>query len=165
MKSVMTTFTGPCDEADYQPLDPCAYNISDGGTVDMDFDFLMKMFDDDSAAESEKSDVDLETVNSKLLTCNDPFLSTTFQPGKMMVPISGGPGCADSIAEVEVICEESQIDIINSDPQHTNPDPCIHQSEFINKSVVLKNSQLNNHSRIWPWTKLCFIVYKSRSFG
>merc|ERR1719431_856926 len=93
----------------------------------------MKMFDKDLAAESQTqsacpNQVDVETLNNNFLTLDDPLLSATSQPVKMMVPIyddlNGGTGSAESFAELEVIYEsQNDISII----KEINPDNYIKQ--------------------------------------
>jgi len=134
MKSVMTTFTPPCDDASQQSMDPFSYNLS-GADIDEDLDFWLKMFDTDLAAESQAepacpNQVDVEAVNNNLLTLDDPLLSATSHPVKMMVPIyedlNGGTGSAESFAELEVIWEsnnQNDISII----EEISPDHYINQ--------------------------------------
>ena len=140
MKSVMTTFTPPCEDAEQEAF---TYNVD---LEDIDA-FIAKIFEEDLPTESQTQSAyphQVEGLDNKLLTLEDPLLSATSVPNKMLVPIcedfNGGTGCVESYAELELIYENNPNNNTTADYHQMNSDPHTKECEFINKKAVRVNS-------------------------
>jgi len=146
MKSVMTTFTPPCEDAEQEAF---TYNVD---LEDIDA-FIAKIFEEDLPTESQTQSAyphQVERLGNKLLTLEDPLLSATSVPNKMLVPIcedfNGGTGCVESYAELELIYENNPNNNTTADYHQMNSDP--HTKEWSGLGTDLSSASTSQGASI-----------------